>query len=66
MVDLATSVRPIEIPGAKVVKVDGPRQHLTFPTTTKAAPLLSQIAAYYPLVDLTISEPTIESVITQL
>ena len=66
VVDLATSLPPIEIPGATVTKVDGPRQHLTFPTTTKAAPLLAQIAASYPLVDLTIAEPTIESVITQL
>jgi ABC-2 type transport system ATP-binding protein len=66
VVDLATSLPPIEVTGATVIKVDGPRQHLTFPTTTKAAPLLSQIAANYPLVDLTIAEPTIESVITQL
>ncbi len=66
VVDLATSLPPIEVPGATVTKVDGPRQHLTFPATTKAAPLLSQIAATYPLVDLTIAEPTIESVITQL
>ncbi|MGY4771970.1 ABC transporter ATP-binding protein [Kribbella sp. CWNU-51] len=66
VVDLATSLPPIEIHGATVTKVDGPRQHLTFPTTTSAAPLLSQIAANYPLVDLSVAEPTIESVITQL
>ena len=40
VVDLATSLPPIEIHGATVTKVDGPRQHLTFPTTTSAAPLL--------------------------
>jgi ABC-2 type transport system ATP-binding protein len=66
VVDLATSLPPIDLPGATVVKVDGPRQHLTFPATTKAAPLVAEIAANYPLVDLTIAEPTIESVITQL
>jgi ABC-2 type transport system ATP-binding protein len=66
VVDLATSLPPIEIPGATVTKVEGPRQHLTFPTTTSAAPLLAQIAANYPLVDVSVSEPTIESVITQL
>ena len=66
VVDLATSLPPIEITGATVVKVDGPRQHLTVPTTTSAAPLLTQLAANYPLVDVSISEPTIESVITQL
>ncbi|MDX3002896.1 ATP-binding cassette domain-containing protein [Kribbella solani] len=66
VVDLATSLPPIQIPGATVTKVEGPRQHLTFPPTTSAAPLLTQLAANYPLVDLTVSEPTIESVITQL
>ncbi|NUR28223.1 MAG: ATP-binding cassette domain-containing protein [Catenulispora sp.] len=66
VVDLASSLPPIEIAGATVIKVDGPRQHLTFPATTSAAPLLTQLAANYPLVDLSISEPTIESVITQL
>ncbi|MEU8224463.1 ATP-binding cassette domain-containing protein [Kribbella sp. NPDC048915] len=66
VVDLAATLPPIEVPGATVVKVNGPRQHLTFPTTTSAAPLLAQIAANYPLVDLSVSEPTIESVITQL
>jgi ABC-2 type transport system ATP-binding protein len=66
VVDLAASLPAIEVAGATVVKVDGPRQHLTFPTSTSAAPLLAQIAANYPLVDLSVSEPTIESVITQL
>jgi ABC-2 type transport system ATP-binding protein len=66
VVDLATSLPPIEVTGATVVKVDGPRQHLTFPTSTSAAPLLAEIAANYPLMDLSVSEPTIESVITQL
>jgi ABC-2 type transport system ATP-binding protein len=66
VVDLATSLPPITVAGANVVKIDGPRQHLAFPTTTKAAPLVAEIAANYPLVDLSIAEPTIESVITQL
>jgi ABC-2 type transport system ATP-binding protein len=66
VVDLATSLPPIEVTGATVVKVDGPRQNLTFPTSTSAAPLLAEIAANYPLMDLSVSEPTIESVITQL
>jgi ABC-2 type transport system ATP-binding protein len=66
VVDLAASLPPIEISGATVVKVDGPRQHLTFPASTSAAPLLAEIAANYPLVDLSVAEPTIESVITQL
>jgi len=66
VVDLAASLPPIEISGATVLKVNGPRQHLTFPASTSAAPLLAEIAANYPLVDLSVAEPTIESVITQL
>jgi ABC-2 type transport system ATP-binding protein len=66
IVDLATSLPPISIPGATVTKVEGPRQHLTFPATTSAAPLVSKIAAGYPLVDLSISDPTIESIIARL
>ncbi|GAA0620800.1 ATP-binding cassette domain-containing protein [Kribbella sandramycini] len=66
VVDLATSLPPLQVPGATVTKVTGPRQHLTFPPTTSAAPLVAHIAATYPLVDLTVAEPTIESIITQL
>jgi ABC-2 type transport system ATP-binding protein len=66
IIDLATSHPPITIPGTTVTKTDGPRQWLTFPTTTSAAPLVAQIAATYPLVDLTVTEPTIESIITNL
>jgi ABC-2 type transport system ATP-binding protein len=66
VVDLATSLPPITVEGATVIKVDGPRQHLSFPTTTSAAPLVAQIAAAYPLVDLSVAEPTIESIIARL
>ncbi len=66
IVDLATSLPPIEIPGTTVTKTEGPRQHLTFPPTTSAAPLVAQIAARYPLVDLSIADPTIESIIARL
>jgi ABC-2 type transport system ATP-binding protein len=66
VVDLATSLPPITIEGATVVKVDGPRQHLSFPASTSAAPLVAQIAATYPLVDLSVAEPTIESIIARL
>jgi ABC-2 type transport system ATP-binding protein len=66
VVDLATSLPPITIEGATVVKVDGPRQHLSFPASTSAAPLVAQIAATYPLIDLSVAEPTIESIIARL
>ncbi len=66
VVDLATTHSPIQIEGATVTRTDGPRQWLTFPTTTSAAPLVAQIAANYPLIDLSVTEPTIESIIAKL
>ena len=66
VVDLAASMPAITIEGATVTKVDGPRQWLSFPTTTSAAPLVAQVAATYPLVDLSVLEPTIESIIAKL
>jgi viologen exporter family transport system ATP-binding protein len=66
VVDLATSMDPIAIDGAEVVKVDGPRQWLSFPAADSAAPLVAQVAARYPLVDLTVAEPSIEDVIARI
>jgi viologen exporter family transport system ATP-binding protein len=66
VVDLASSLPPITVEGATVTKVDGPRQYLSFPTTTSAAPLVAQIAASFPLVDLSVAEPDIESIIARL
>ncbi|TWD74756.1 ABC-2 type transport system ATP-binding protein [Kribbella amoyensis] len=66
VVDLATTQPPIQVEGAEVTKTEGPRQWLTFPATTSAAPLVAQIAANYPLTDLTVQEPTIESIIAKL
>ena len=66
VVDLAEPHPPIDVPGARVVRTDGPRQWLTFPTAASAAPLVSAIADRYPLADLSIQEPAIESVIARM
>jgi ABC-2 type transport system ATP-binding protein len=66
MVDLAGSHEPISIDGAEVVKVEGPRQWLSFPANESAAPLVAQVAAKYPLVDLSVAEPSIEDVIARI
>jgi ABC-2 type transport system ATP-binding protein len=67
VVDLTEPIpSPIEVEGARVVKMEGPRQWLAFPASASAAPLLADIAARYPLADLSVQEPTIESVIAQL
>ncbi|MBL7492447.1 ATP-binding cassette domain-containing protein [Frankia sp. AgB1.9] len=68
IVDLPGPVPAVFVttPGARVVRVDGPRQWLSFPATASAAPLIAELAARYPVVDLSIREPAIEDVITRL
>ncbi|MET9554967.1 ATP-binding cassette domain-containing protein [Streptomyces sp. NPDC006645] len=66
VVDLERELPPVELPGARVVKVEGPRQWLAFPAAASAAPLVARIAAEYPLVDLSVREPDIESVIARM
>jgi ABC-2 type transport system ATP-binding protein len=66
VVDLVDEALPIDIEGARVVKVEGPRQWLAFPAGASAAPLVAQVAAAYNLADLSIHEPEIEDVIRDL
>ncbi|MEI7056912.1 ATP-binding cassette domain-containing protein [Nocardioides sp. CCNWLW239] len=66
VVDLVDEASPIAVDGARVVKVEGPRQWLSFPAGASAAPLVAQVAAAYDVADLSIHEPAIEDVIRQL
>ncbi|MEP9383245.1 ABC transporter ATP-binding protein [Nocardioides cheoyonin] len=66
VVDLVDEADPITVTGAEVVKVDGPRQWLSFPAEASAAPLVAQVAAAYDVADLSIQEPEIEGVIREL
>lgn len=67
VVELERELPPIEgVPGARTVKVAGPRQWLAFPASQSAAPLVAAVAARYPLVDLSVREPDIESLIAEL
>lgn len=66
VVDLAEARPPIEVAGARVVKVGGPRQWLAFPARESAAPIVAEVAARYPLVDLSVREPAIEDVIARM
>ncbi|MCQ4205406.1 ATP-binding cassette domain-containing protein [Streptomyces coelicoflavus] len=67
VVDLARELPPIEAPEpARVVRVEGPRQWLAFPASVSAAGLVAAVAARYPLVDLSVREPDIESVIAKM
>ncbi|MFI1941686.1 ATP-binding cassette domain-containing protein [Streptomyces purpureus] len=66
VVDLERAAAPIELEGVRVVKVEGPRQWLAFPASRSAAPIVTAVAAAYPLVDLSVREPDIEAVIAKM
>jgi len=66
VVDLVDEAPPIDVPGAAVARVEGPRQWLTFPAGASAAPVVAAVAASYDVADLSIQEPDIEDVIRQI
>jgi ABC-2 type transport system ATP-binding protein len=66
MVDLARELPAVEVTGARTVRVEGARQWLAFPASASAAPLVAELAARYPLLDLSIREPDIEAVIARM
>ncbi|MFI7274515.1 ATP-binding cassette domain-containing protein [Streptomyces sp. NPDC049879] len=66
VVELERELPPIEVPGARTVRVDGPRQWLAFPAAASAAPLVAAVAAGYPVADLSLREPDIEDVIARM
>lgn len=66
VVDLVDEALPIEVPGAVVRRVEGPRQWLSFPADASAAPVVAAVAAAYDVADLSIQEPDIEDVIRDL
>ncbi|POX40769.1 methionine ABC transporter ATP-binding protein [Streptomyces sp. Ru73] len=67
VVDLARELPPIEgVPGARTVRVEGPRQWLAFPASHSAAPVVAAVAERWPLVDLSVREPDIEDVIARM
>src|SRR6476469_5776492 len=57
VVDLVDEAPPIEVPGAHVRRVEGPRQWLSFPADASAAPVVAAVAASYDVADLSIQEP---------
>jgi ABC-2 type transport system ATP-binding protein len=66
VVDLVDEAPPVDVPGATVSRVDGPRQWLSFPADASAAPIVAAVAASYDVADLSIQEPDIEDVIREL
>lgn len=49
-----------------MVRVEGPRQCLAFPSDASAAPIVAALAAAYDVADLSVREPDIEAVIRDL
>jgi len=67
IVDLEEPGPPIDVPGARVAKVDGPRQWLTFNRReTSAAELTAAVAAKVGLQDLAIEEPQVEDIVRRI
>ena len=64
VVDLEVPGPPLQVPGAQVVKVDGPRQWLRFRRDElTAAALLERVTAEAPIRDLSVEEPAIEDIV---
>ena len=67
VVDLVQEAPPLDIAGARVVKVDGPRQWLAFRREdTTAAALLAAVAERAAVRDLSVLEPDIEDVVRHI
>jgi ABC-2 type transport system ATP-binding protein len=67
IVDLEEPAKPLQVDGARVVRVEGPRQWLRFRRDeVSAAQLTAAVAAQAPLVDLAIDEPDIEDVVRRI
>jgi ABC-2 type transport system ATP-binding protein len=67
IVDLEEPAEPLQVAGARVVRVEGPRQWLRFRRDeVSAAQLTAAVAEQAPLVDLAIDEPDIEDVVRRI
>jgi ABC-2 type transport system ATP-binding protein len=67
VVDLEAPAPPLQVPGATVVRVDGPRQWLSFRRgEMSAAQVTAAVAAQAPLLDLAIEEPDIEDIVRRI
>jgi ABC-2 type transport system ATP-binding protein len=64
VVDLVEPAPPLDVPGASVVRVEGPRQWLSFDRrTTTAAAVVAGVVAVAAVHDLSIEEPDIEQLV---
>jgi ABC-2 type transport system ATP-binding protein len=67
VVDLEEPAPPLEVPGARVVRVEGPRQWLSFRREeTSAAELIAAVARGSRLLDVAIEETEIEEIVRRI
>jgi ABC-2 type transport system ATP-binding protein len=67
IVDLEEAAPPLQVPGARVERVEGPRQWLHFRRSeVSAAQLFSAVAERARVVDLAIEEPNIEEIVRRI
>jgi ABC-2 type transport system ATP-binding protein len=66
VVDLVAPAGAIEVAGATVVSVDGPRQWLELETDTAAAPVIAAIAARDDLADVSLQDPSVEDIVADI
>ncbi len=67
VVDLSHEVEAVSVPQAEVVRREGPRVWLRFDrAATTAAALITDVAAAYPVRDLTVEEPEIEAIVRDI
>ena len=67
IVDLEEPGAPLEVDGARVERIDGPRQWLKFRRAeVSAAQLIAAVAGKAALVDLAIEEPDIEEIVARI
>ena len=67
VVDLERALPMLAIDGLTGVRVDGPRQWLSFdPATMSAAEAIARVSARAPVRDLTIEEPEVEEIIRRI
>jgi ABC-2 type transport system ATP-binding protein len=66
VVDLERPGPPVDPPGARFVRSDGPRQWLAIGSEVNAAAVIADVAARYEVADIALREPDIEDVVTRL
>ena len=66
VVELERPEPPLDVPGARFVRSDGPRQWLVIGRKVNAATVVADVAARHQVADIALREPDIEDVVARL